>query len=112
MSCSEETKWEYGSPIYKALAGEVNGVLVKPEQAVALFKPSEDGSVPDAWLTMVERYKHRITRYSYSNENGKTERHKLSKEICEDLFRIVKPCTTTEVPIGTLMHDKYKYWYR
>ena len=107
-----ETKWEYGSPIYKALAGEVNGVLVKPEQAVALFKPSEDGSVPDAWLTMVERYKHRITRYSYSNENGKTERHKLSKEICEDLFRIVKPCTTTEVPIGTLMHDKYKYWYR
>ena len=108
-----ETKWEYGSPIYKALAGEVNGVLVKPEQAVALFKPSEDGSVPDAWLTMVERYKHRITRYSYrSDENGKTERHKLSKEICEDLFRIVKPCTTTEVPIGTLMHDKYKWWFR
>ena len=107
-----ETKWEYGNPIVKALNdGELGAV--KPEQAVALFKPCEDGSVPDAWLSMVERYKHRITRYRYRSNDGEThDRHKLSKEICDDLFRIARPCKTEEVPIGTLMHDKYKWWFR
>ena len=107
-----ETKWEYGNPIVKALNdGELGAV--KPEQAVALFKPCEDGSVPDAWLSMVERYKHRITRYRYRSNDGEThDRYKLSKEICDDLFRIARPCKTEEVPIGTLMHDKYKWWYR
>ena len=108
-----ETKWEYGNPIQRALN---NGELgaVKPEQALALFKPSDDGSVPDAWLSMVERYKHRITRYRYNRANDvdEHERYRLSKEICDDLFRIARPCKTEEVPIGTLMHDKYKYWYR
>lgn len=108
-----ETKWEYGNPIVKALNdGELGAV--KPSQAIALFKPCEDGSVPDAWLSMVERYKHRITRYRYNRTNDADahERHKLSKEICDDLFRIARPCKTEEVPIGTLMHDKYKWWYR
>ena len=29
-----------------------------------------------------------------------------------DLFSVVKPCKITEVPIGTLTHDRYKQWYR
>jgi hypothetical protein len=105
-----DTKWEYGNPIYKAVCGEEQRAIYA-EEALALFKPTEDG-VHDSWLSMVERYKHRITRYSYRDKNNNHERHKLSKEVCDDLFRIVKPCNTIEVPIGTLSHDRYKYWYR
>lgn len=111
-----ESKWEWGNPIYKAVMGENSNDPIKPEQAIALFKPSEDGSVPDEWLTMVERYKHKITRryyrYNDTNNSESVERWKLGKEICDDLFCIVKPCVTTEVPLGTLTNDRYKGWFR
>jgi hypothetical protein len=104
-------RWDYGNPIYKAVVGDQDRTIY-PDEVVALFKPAQDGSVPDGWLGMVERYKHRITGYSYQNRSNTFERHRLPKEICNDLFRIVKPCTKTEVPLGTLTHDRYKQWYR
>jgi hypothetical protein len=107
-----ESKWEWSNPIYQAVAGEANDIKVKPEQAIALFKQKDDGSVPDEWLVLVERYKHRITRHRFSQQNTEYNRHLLAKEICDDLFCIVKPCNTTEVPIGTLSNDRYKGWYR
>jgi hypothetical protein len=103
-------RWDYGNPIYKAIAGEQN-ITVELDEVMALFKPSGD-SVPDGWLGMVERYKHRITGYDYQTRTDRHDRHKLSNEICKDLFHIVKPCKTTEVPVGTLTHDRYKQWYR
>ena len=103
-------RWDYGNPIYKAIAGEQN-ITVELDEVMALFKPSGD-SVPDGWLGMVERYKHRITGYDYQTRTDRHDRHRLSKEICNDLFSIVKPCKTTEVPIGTLINDRYKQWYR
>ena len=103
-------RWEYGNPIYKAIAGEQN-ITVELDEVMALFKPSDD-NVPDGWLGMVERYKNKITGYDYRNKTETHHRHRLSKEICSDLFSIVKPCKTTEVPIGTLTHDRYKQWYR
>ena len=106
-----ETKWEFGNPIYKAVVG-ADDRMIYAEEALELFKPSQDGGVPDAWLGMVERYKHRITGYNYRERIDKYERDRLPKEICNDLFRIVKPCKTTEVPLGTLTHDRYKQWYR
>ena len=105
-------RWEYGNPIYKAVIGNDNDRTIYADEAIALFKPSQDGSVPDGWLGMVERYKHRITGYSYQNHTNTYERHKLPKEICNDLFRIVKPCIKKEVPLGQLTHDRYKNWYR
>ena len=104
-------RWDYGNPIYKAVVGEQDRTIYADE-AITLFKPTQDGSVPDGWLGMVERYKHRITGYDYRNNSNTYQRHKLPKEICNDLFRIVKPCKKTEVPIGTLTHDRYKNWYR
>ena len=104
-------RWDYGNPIYKALASSEDRMIFADE-AIALFKPTQDGSVPDAWLGMVERYKHRITGYSYQDHTSTHNRHKLPKEICNDLFRIVKPCIKKEVPLGTLTHDRYKQWYR
>jgi hypothetical protein len=104
-------RWAYGNPIYNAIAGEENRTIYV-EEAIALFKPAQDGSVPDGWISMVERYKHRITGYSYQNKSNTFERHRLPKEICNDLFRIVKPCIKKEVPLGTLTHDRYKQWYR
>ena len=108
-----DSQWEYGNPIYKALAGDVQDAVVKPEQARALFKPKEDGSVPDEWLRMVERYKHKITRRYYRAKDADAlERYKLGNEVCKDLFSLAKPCKTIEVPIGTLTNDRYKGWYR
>jgi len=104
-------RWDYGNPIYKALASSEDRMIFADE-AISLFKPTQDGSVPDGWLGMVERYKHKITGYNYQSRTNTYERHKLPKEICKDLFNIVKPCKTTEVPIGTLTHDRYKGWYR
>jgi hypothetical protein len=107
-----ETKWEYGNPIVKAIGGDdAYPDEIKTEQVIELFKPKGD-DVPDGWFKMVERYKHRLTRYSFRNENNIHERDKLDKAICSDLFYLVKPCRATEVPIGTLTHDRYKNWYR
>lgn len=103
-------RWEYGNPIYRAIVGDEDRQIYVDE-AIALFKPIGD-DVPDAWLGLVERYKQKIVRYDYQNRTNTFERHKLLTEICKDLFKIVKPCKTTEVPIGTLTHDKYKQWYR
>jgi hypothetical protein len=105
-----ESKWEWGNPIFKAIVGD-DDRMIYADEALALFKPSGD-DVPNQWLGMVERYKHRITAYNYRGETNTHHRHKLDKTICKDLFEIVKPCKTTEVPIGTLTHDRYKGWYR
>jgi hypothetical protein len=104
------SRWDYGNPIYKAIAGEQN-ITVELDEVMALFKPSGD-DVPDGWLGMVERYKHRISGYDYQTRTNRHDRHKLSNEICKDLFHLVRPCKTTEVPVGTLSHDRYKQWYR
>lgn len=104
-------RWQYGNPIYNAIAGEENRTIYADE-AIALFKPTQDGGVPDGWLSMVERYKHRISGYDYQTKTNTNDRHRLPKEICNDLFRIVKPCIATEVPIGILTHDRYKGWFR
>jgi hypothetical protein len=103
-------RWDYGNPIYKAIVGDENR-SVHADEAITLFKPSAD-EVPDAWLGLVERYKNRVTGYDYQTRKDTHLRHKLSAEICKDLFKIVRPCKTTEVPIGTLIHDRYKQWYR
>jgi hypothetical protein len=104
-------QWQFGNPISNAIVGDQNR-QVSPQEAIALFKQGDDGSVPDGWLSMVERYKHRITRYRYRSNGDDLDRQRLPKEICDDLFRIVKPCKITEVPIGTLINDRYKHWYR
>lgn len=103
-----DNKWVWGNPIVKALEKDEDVVpVIKPEAVLEMFKPKTDGSVHDGWLTMVEMYKHRLTRY-----NGDHEKHKLQKEVCGDLFPIMKPCNTTEVPLGKLTNDRYKHWYR
>jgi len=106
----EGSRWDYSNPIYRAIVGEQDRVT-HADEVIALFKPSGD-DVPDAWLGMVERYKQKITGYDYQTRSNTHLRHKLPKEICKDLFHLVRPCKTTEVPIGTLSHDKYKQWYR
>jgi hypothetical protein len=103
--------WSYGNPIHNAIVGDQNR-RSSAQEAIALFKQNDDGSVPDGWISMVERYKHRITRYNMRDNNNSLLRDNLPKIICDDLFRIVKPCKITEVPIGTLTNDRYKGWYR
>jgi hypothetical protein len=105
-----DSKWEWGNPIFKAIVGE-DQRAVYAEEALTLFKPTGD-DVPDSWLGMVERYKHRLTSYNYQGRTNTHHRNNLSKTICKDLFEIVKPCKTIEVPIGTLTHNRYKGWYR
>jgi hypothetical protein len=106
----EGSRWNYSNPIYGAIVGEQDRVP-HADEVIALFKPSGD-DVPDGWLGMVERYKQKITGYDYQTRSHTHLRQFLPREICKDLFRIVKPCKTTEVPIGTLTHDRYKQWYR
>jgi hypothetical protein len=103
-------RWNYGNPICQAILGDENRTI-HADEAIALFKPSGD-DVPDSWLGMVERYKSRITTYDYRDRTHIQQRHKLDKEICKDLFSVVKPCKIAEVPLGTLTHDRYKKWYR
>jgi hypothetical protein len=104
-------RWDYSNPIYRAVVGEEDRKITTNE-VVALFKPAQDGNVPDGWLGMVERYKFKITGYDYHTRTNHYQRHNLPKEICKDLFFLVKPCKKTEVPLGTLTHDRYKNWYR
>jgi hypothetical protein len=103
-------RWDYGNPIYRAVVGEQDRVP-QADEVIALFKQSGD-DVPDGWLGMVERYKQKITGYDYQTRTHAHHRDKLPKEICKDLFHLVRPCKTIEVPIGTLTNDKYKQWYR
>mgnify|MGYP003336764380 CR=1 FL=1 len=103
-----ETKWEYGNPIIKGLVGDNRDVVeVKPKEVMAMFKPNQDGSVHDGWLKMVEMYRHRLTSYK-----GEHHKYLLQKRICDDLFPIMKPCNITEVPLGKMINDRYKHWYR
>lgn len=103
-----DTKWEWGNPIEKAIAGNnADMVIIKPEDVMAMFKPNDDGSVHDGWLKMVEMYRHRLTSYG-----GEHHKDKLQKRICEDLFPIMKPCNSSEVPLGKMINDRYKHWYR
>jgi len=113
MSDIVEDQWHYGNPISRAVNDGEHG-NVTPEQAVTLFKPLTDGSVPDGWLTLVESYKHRITRsYYYGNKpTPQEERARLPKAIEHDLFGIVKPVTAIEIPLGQVCIDRYKKWYR
>jgi hypothetical protein len=106
----EGSRWDYSNPIYRAIVGEQDRVP-HADEVTTLFKPSGD-DVPDGWIDMVERYKQKITRYDYQTRSHTHLRHKLSNEICKDLFHLVRPCKTTEVPVGTLSHDRYKQWYR
>jgi hypothetical protein len=103
-------RWEYGNPIYRAIVGEQDR-LPELDEVIALFKQSGD-DVPDGWLGMVERYKHKITGHDYHTRKTTHLRDKLPKEICKDLFHLVRPCKTIEVPLGTLTNDRYKQWYR
>jgi hypothetical protein len=106
----ESGRWAYGNPIANAVAnGEERSIYA--DDAIALFKHSGD-SVPDGWLGMVERYKNKITSRDYQTKTNRHDRHRLSDEICKDLFQIVRPCITKEVPIGTLTNDTYKRWYK
>ena len=107
-----EAKYDWGNAISRTIHNGEHGI-VKPEQALELFKPVDDG-VPDLWLTMAERYKHKIkSRWYWGKPKEETyDYERLSKEICNDLFPILKPCKSEEVPLGKLINDKYKYWYR
>lgn len=113
MNGMVEDKYNWGNPIVKAIVGEegYGREVVKPEAVLTLFKPTDDG-VPDTWLTMVERYKRKIIKYDYRDRQSTYERHKLEKEICKDLFYLMKPCKAIEVPLGKVVIDKYKSWYR
>jgi hypothetical protein len=113
MSGIVEEKHGRGNPIVKAIVGEegIGREVVLPEQVKALFKPTDNG-VPDSWLKMVERYKRKIIKYDYRDRQSTLKRHKLEKEICKDLFYLMKPCKDIEVPLGTLTIDKYKSWFR
>jgi hypothetical protein len=103
-------RWVSNSPIQQAILGDEYRTI-EADEAIALFKQNGD-DVPDAWLGLVERYKYKIAGYDYDNRKTIYLRHKLDKEICKDLFSIVKPCKIAEVPLGTLTHDRYKKWYR
>ena len=102
--------YSYGNTIANAIDSH------NANDALALFKPRDDGSVPPEWLTMVEDYKRKIREYVWDDLNrNHTEvyrRDKLHGKINEDLFRLVKPCTLTEVQLGERSHNKYKRWFR
>jgi hypothetical protein len=110
-----EDKWEYGSPIVRAInKGEYGRAT--PEQAVALFKPREDGNIHDEWLGLVENYKHRIFYSKKLSDSTWTKnqvwREDLPNILYTDLFAVAKPCKEIEVPLGELCIDRYKSWYR
>ena len=52
-------RWDYGNPIYKAVVGDSDR-LIRKEEAIALFKPAQDGSVPDGWLRKRLNHSHSI----------------------------------------------------
>ena len=105
-----EPQYIYGNVISEILESE------NPDDAIALFKPSEDGSVPPQWFKMVEYYKIKIRTYKWDYNNLKHDeiyrRDLLHRKINENLFQLVKPCTIAEVPLGKPSHDRYKRWYR
>ena len=111
MSGIVETKNSWGNPIHRAIIGEDNWRTVLPDEVMTLFKPT-DGNIPDAWLTMVEKYKHRITYRTYHEQATTEHRGELEKKMTKDLFKLVKPCKAIEVPLGQVCIDRYKSWYR
>jgi hypothetical protein len=108
-----DSKWEYGNPIVRAIHdGELRPTT--PEQALALFKPSQDGDVPNEWLRMAEIYKQRIREHKWVGARMYEEtfrKDKVLTEVNKDLFAIVRPCKEEAVELGKLSHDRYKKWY-
>jgi len=111
MSGIVEPNYGWGNIIHRAIIGDDDWRGVSPDEVVAWFKPTES-NIPNGWLTMVERYKSKITYRNYQEKEQIEHRGELENVIAKDLFELAKPCKAIEVPLGQVCIDRYKKWYR
>jgi hypothetical protein len=112
MSDVVEAGYRWGNPIINSIRPDDNDKAT-PQEVIEVFKQTD--TVPDAWLLMTERYKRKITYSKRVNGEWQDERvckEDLPKLLLKDLYAIVKPCKSIEVPLGQVCIDRYKSWYR
>ena len=112
MSEIVESGYGWGNPITQAIRPDSIDKAT-PQEVMDMFKQTD--TVPDAWLSMTERYKRKITYSKRVNNEWQPQRvckEDLPKVLLKDLYSIVKPCKTIEVPLGQVCIDRYKSWYR
>jgi len=90
----------------------------KSWEELVVLKDEDD--VPDTWFTMVEMYRQRLVKKSYSrnrdtNESVVTEqfpsKQRIKTTICEDVYKQALPFLTERVPLGVpFMNNKYQSW--
>jgi hypothetical protein len=90
----------------------------KSWEELVVLKDEDD--VPDTWFTMVEMYRQRLVKKSYSrnrdtNETVVTEqfpsKQRIKTTICEDVYKQALPFLTERVPLGVpFLNNKYQSW--
>jgi hypothetical protein len=81
-----------------------------------LFK-QPNGEAPEHWFKLAEYYKKRIESTDWGVYNNFQDRKtiyrkdKLKHYLYKDLYKLVKPLRTIEVPLGTVCKDRFKSWF-
>ena len=74
-----------------------------------------DGNAPEHWFKIAEYYKKRIEIYQHNGwEKPATkiyDKTKLKYYLYKDLYKLVKPLISTQIPLGTMCKDRFKSWF-
>lgn len=105
---------DYFRVMHPLVEAQWGGIALEKD---SLFKHNDE--VPEHWYELVSRYKNRCSRSNYHwNETKDTflctetlELEDVRKRVFNDIAKVVKPCDTVEVPLGTPCKDRYKGWY-
>ena len=80
-----------------------------------VFKQPDD-SAPEHWFKMAEYYKRRIENHNYMGYGKPAivtyDKSKLRTLLHRDLYKLVKPLKSIDVPLGTPCKDRFKSWFK
>jgi len=97
--------------------GWFENILAKTTKDLAkdeVFKQNGN-EAPEHWFQIAEYYKKRIEIHhwqGYDKTSTKTyDKSKLKHYLYKDLYKLVKPLTPVEIPLGTMCKDRFKSWF-
>jgi hypothetical protein len=71
---------------------------------------------PQHWFELAEYYKKRIESYQHNGWDKPAtytyDKSKLRYHLYKDLYKLVKPLTSIEIPLGTRCKDRFKSWLK
>jgi len=97
--------------------GWFENILAKTTKDLAkdeVFKQNGN-EAPEHWFKIAEYYKNRIQIYHHNGWDKPAtfsyDKSKLKHYLYKDLYKLVKPLTPVEIPLGTMCKDRFKSWF-